>query len=81
MAHIHYPLLGDRAYGGRSKIPKAASQAVIDVIRDFPRQALHAFRLGLQHPLSHEFLEWEADLPADMLSLIAILEDDFKQTL
>ncbi|TNF35720.1 MAG: 23S rRNA pseudouridine(1911/1915/1917) synthase RluD [Gammaproteobacteria bacterium] len=76
MAHIHYPLVGDTVYGGRLKIPKGASEALITALRGFHRQALHAARLGLDHPTSGEYLEWEVELPEDMQRLLAILEQD-----
>jgi 23S rRNA pseudouridine1911/1915/1917 synthase len=40
----------------------------------FPRQALHARRLGLVHPVSGRPMSWQAPLPADMQDLIAKLE-------
>ena len=76
MAHIHYPLVGDSVYGGRLKIPKGASEQLKEALRKFHRQALHAARLGLEHPATGEYLEWEVDLPEDMQQLLAILADD-----
>ncbi len=76
MAHIHHPLIGDPVYGGRPRLPKAASQALIDALRQFPRQALHAKRLELDHPLSGEQVAWEVPLPADMCALLAALADE-----
>jgi 23S rRNA pseudouridine1911/1915/1917 synthase len=73
MAHLHYPLVGDPTYGGRPRIPRAADQALIDMLRQFPRQALHARRLGLVHPRSGEALQWERPLPPDMLQLLEVL--------
>jgi 23S rRNA pseudouridine1911/1915/1917 synthase len=40
---------------------------------EFPRQALHAHRLGFRHPLTGQPLSFEAPLPADMLGLISSL--------
>jgi len=70
MAHIHHPLVGDRVYGGRRKIPAGASRALVDALGAFPRQALHARQLGLFHPVSGEWLEWQAELPDDMRVLL-----------
>ena len=42
-------------------------------VEAFPRQALHAAVLGFKHPITSEQLRFEAPLPEDMLSLIAIL--------
>ena len=74
MAHRHYPLVGDTVYGGRPRIPKGASEALIGALRGFTRQALHARALGLFHPQSGEELAFECPLPEDMLQLLDILE-------
>ena len=39
----------------------------------FNRQALHAFALSLQHPLTQEFVSWFKAPPADLLQLLPIL--------
>lgn len=76
MAHIHYPLVGDPAYGGRLKLPKGASTEVVKGLQSFKRQALHAGKLGLVHPESKNYMEWEQPIPDDMLELISLLRDD-----
>ena len=73
MAHRHYPLVGDPVYGGRLRIPKGASSQLIEGLRDFPRQALHAESLGLNHPASGEPVQFDCPLPQDMLDLLALL--------
>lgn len=78
MAHIHFPLLGDPLYGGRLKLPAGAGDELVDTLRAFRRQALHAMRLELVHPESHEILSWEAPLPGDMRHLLQVLEADVK---
>ena len=71
MASIGHPLLGDPVYGrGRIVHNHLLNQL------DFKRQALHASRLKLVHPVTHREVEWEAPLPADMADLIAFLESD-----
>ncbi len=76
MAHIHYPLVGDPVYGGRLRLPAGGSPALHDALRGFRRQALHARRLGLTHPATGEWLEWEAALPPDMAALLEALRAD-----
>jgi 23S rRNA pseudouridine1911/1915/1917 synthase len=76
MAYIHHPLLGDPVYGGRLRIPPGSSESLMATLRTFKRQALHAARLGLQHPESGEPMEWHAPLPDDMTMLIQALHDD-----
>jgi 23S rRNA pseudouridine1911/1915/1917 synthase len=80
MAHIRLPLLGDPVYGGRPRLPPGASPHCIEAIQGFRRQALHAERLALSHPLSGEWLEWRAPIPADLAQLLAILTDDAEHT-
>lgn len=76
MAHIRYPLVGDRLYAGRMKIPAGASQRLKDHLQNFSRQALHAKTLGLIHPITGDTLEWTADLPDDFKSLLKTLEQE-----
>jgi len=76
MAHRNYPLIGDPLYGGRPRIPKGASDELIDLLRNFPRQALHARALGLIHPDSTEPVQFECPLPDDILDLVAVLEKE-----
>ena len=49
MAHVGFPLVGDQTYGGRFRIPPAASVAMVEAVKHFPRQALHA-RFGVGPP-------------------------------
>ena len=74
LAHIGYPLVGDPVYGGRRRVPAGASAAVIDALRAFKRQALHAANLALEHPESGSKMRWESPLPPDMQALLAVLE-------
>ena len=76
LAHIGYPVVGDPVYGGRRRFPAAASPALIAELEAFTRQALHAARLKLAHPITGKEVEWEAPLPADMAHLVAVLEAD-----
>lgn len=73
LSHIHYPIIGDPVYGGRLQLPRGASDLLKETLRGFKRQALHAARLGLEHPMTGEYMEWEAPLPEDMRHLLAVL--------
>lgn len=75
MAHIRYPVIGDPVYGGRPRIPNRASTALIDALRHFERQALHARYLTLAHPVTGEVMRFEAPLPDDMRDLMALLTE------
>ena len=78
MAHINHILVGDPVYGGRVRPPKGASQELLDALRAFKRQALHAAKLSLVHPSSGELMSWEAPLPEDMVELNRLFKQDRK---
>ncbi len=73
LSHQHYPLVGDKTYGGRPRLPAGAAAELIDALRGFPRQALHAQALGLIHPRSEDYLEWEVPMAPDMQALLDVL--------
>ena len=60
LAAIRHPLVGDPVYGRRRGVA-------------FSRQALHAWRLGLDHPATRQAMQWEAPLPADFAALLESL--------
>ena len=60
MAHFGHPLVGDSLYAGPMNM-------------GIDRQALHAFRLSFEHPVTGESLRFEAPLPSDMVNLLASL--------
>ncbi len=76
LAHIGFPVVGDPLYAGRRRIPAGCTPALAAELHAFRRQALHAARLRLEHPLTGRELAWEAPLPEDMQRLLAALEAD-----
>jgi 23S rRNA pseudouridine1911/1915/1917 synthase len=76
MAHIHYPIIGDRVYGGRLSLPKGASAQLAQALREFKRQALHAARLSFAHPVTGKPIEQQAAAPEDMQALLRVLRED-----
>jgi 23S rRNA pseudouridine1911/1915/1917 synthase len=76
MAHIRAPLLGDPTYGGRPKLPPAASEALRSALQAFRRQALHASRLALDHPTTRAALAFESPAPPDLAALLDLLRQD-----
>jgi 23S rRNA pseudouridine1911/1915/1917 synthase len=75
-AHRRHPLVGDPVYGGRLALPAGASEALRDALRSFRRQALHAERLQLKHPVTGEDLSFEAPPPEDFETLLQTLRED-----
>lgn len=74
MAHIHSPIVGDPVYGGRARTPKNCSEELRHAIQRFKRQALHAFQLTLQHPITKQEMSWQAPLADDIKELLTSLE-------
>lgn len=67
LKHLGHPLVGDPVYGeARWKALPRARQAPL---RDFPRPALHAWRLELEHPTRGERMAFEAPVPEDLREL------------
>ncbi|WP_411131114.1 RluA family pseudouridine synthase [Wolbachia endosymbiont of Tettigetta isshikii] len=74
MSHMGHSIVGDQVYGkNSSKSAKYAKSS--DFICVFNRQALHAYKLGLYHPKSKEYMDFCSDLPQDMRTLI----DEFEE--
>ncbi len=64
MTSIGHPLIGDPVYGSKRKAP------------EFSRQALHAEKLALTHPINGQRLTWQAPIPEDIKALIEGLRQD-----
>jgi len=89
MAWLGHPLIGDPLYGGKRQVPKYVArpgrseesdakapigETVRTSLAEFPRQALHAKRLSLIHPDTHEAVEWNSPVPAELLELQRLLD-------
>jgi 23S rRNA pseudouridine1911/1915/1917 synthase len=76
LAHIGYPVLCDRLYGGRAEIKRGElSGDLSDQHVVLKRQALHAHRIQLKHPVTKELMEFVAPIPADMQHAIDTLRE------
>jgi 23S rRNA pseudouridine1911/1915/1917 synthase len=72
MAYIGHALVGDPVYAGR-QWRTVEDRTLAAACRDFPRQALHAWRLTITHPLTGVPMTFEAPLPRDLAELLAVL--------
>jgi 23S rRNA pseudouridine1911/1915/1917 synthase len=76
LTHLGHPLIGDPQYGRARQAPRAKTpeeEAAFTLATNFPRQALHAFVLGFQHPSLHKTMRFESAWPADFAALVAAL--------
>jgi 23S rRNA pseudouridine1911/1915/1917 synthase len=76
LSHIKYPIVGDPVYGGRFGLPRGATQGLIDTLRGFKRQALHAATLGFDHPRTGKPLLLHSPVPEDFAQLLGALRAD-----
>ena len=70
----HMPIVGDRVYGGRPRVPANLDENIRNTLQRMTRQALHATRLTLKHPETGEEVAWEAPMPKKMQSLVDSLD-------
>jgi 23S rRNA pseudouridine1911/1915/1917 synthase len=72
-----WPLVGDPTYGGEPRWTRIADPVLAAALRAFPRQALHAWRIALTHPVTAKRLRIEAPIPEDLAGLLATAELKF----
>jgi len=61
LSFLNHPIIGDSLYGRKDKI--------------INRQALHCFKLGIFHPTTKEYLEFESEIPDDIKYAISMLKE------
>ena len=64
-----WPIVGDPAYG-EPRFSLITDPALADTLRSFPRQALHAWRVGFTHPMTRTRVTIEAPVPPDLVALL-----------
>jgi 23S rRNA pseudouridine1911/1915/1917 synthase len=74
--HKGHPVIGDPVYGGKKYIPREISLTLKTALEQWHRQALHAQRLALTHPVNKTMYEWTAPLPADLQVLWDVLQEE-----
>lgn len=73
MSHIKHPIVGDPVYGNNNSIKKGVDSSLRDIIKNFKRQALHAYSLELPHPTTKKLMKFNAELPDDIKMLLEAL--------
>ena len=79
LSHIRYPIVGDPVYGGRFGLPRGATQRLIDTLKGFKRQALHAAALAFDHPRTGKRLSLQTPVPPDFAQLLVALREDARE--
>ena len=74
LAHKKLPIIGDKTYNTRKIIAKDTPDELKDFIRSFPRQALHAHKIGFKLQDSEDCVVFESKIPKDLKELITTLE-------
>ena len=72
MTHIGHPLVGDSVY---QRGTQKCSAQLRELLNGFPRQALHATRLALDHPVTGERMQFDSPLPDDMEELLERIDE------
>ena len=75
LSYIGHPLIADPMYGGKIRFPKKADDHLKNALKKFNRQALHAKKLTLTHPIMLEQMSWKAPLPQDLQDLLKVLQE------
>jgi len=78
MSYFGNPVVGDSTYGGRLKavirFTGSKKRLALALLRELNSQALHAYSLALEHPITKEQVSITSDIPSDMQKAIEILE-------
>jgi len=75
MHYVNYPLLGDPVYGNHLRVEPDVEKGLKEIIRTFPRQALHARMLSFVHPKTNQTIRFKCKLSDDLLELLEELRD------
>ena len=75
MHYVGYQLLGDPVYGNHLRVDPSLESGLKEVIRAFPRQALHAQHLSFIHPKTNKTVSFKCKKPDDILALLEELRD------
>jgi 23S rRNA pseudouridine1911/1915/1917 synthase len=75
MHYVGYQLLGDPVYGNHLRVEPSIESGLKEIIRSFPRQALHAQVLSFVHPATDNLVKFKSKLPLDLSELLEELRD------
>jgi 23S rRNA pseudouridine1911/1915/1917 synthase len=73
IAAIGFPLIGDKVYGADPSIleiyRKEGNSERVKNLAGYPRHALHAWKLSLEHPITRKEIHLECPMPSDLIDL------------
>ncbi|MCB1583812.1 MAG: RluA family pseudouridine synthase [Marinicella sp.] len=70
MHHLGFPLVGDPLYGNPKRVDADVDAELKEIIRNFPRQALHAEALNFVHPITKKHISVNSKIPDDLCQLL-----------
>ena len=76
LSSLGHALIGDKVYVKNKKTEVMLPAELKNYVNNFPRQALHAKSLGFVHPRTHQFMQFDSELPADLAELRQKLSDN-----
>ncbi len=77
MQYLKSPIVGDPMYGYRGIVPmRLMTPELAQAVQAFPRQALHAIKLGLSHPVTQQAMEWQIELADDMKMVLELMRNE-----
>ncbi len=71
LTSIGHSIIGDSTYGNRKRSLGNIDNNIKALVDNFPRQALHSYKISFLHPVSQKEMEFEIDLPYDIKNLEA----------
>jgi 23S rRNA pseudouridine1911/1915/1917 synthase len=70
LSHKGHPVVGDAVYSRQQRGKQLVEDVTLKALKNFPRQALHAYQLTFVHPVSQQEMTFNAPLPADFQALL-----------
>lgn len=73
LSHLKYPIIGDKLYGGHMQYSHKLNVDLLHALENFNHQALHAYRIKFDHPLTNELIDINVDPPKDFQNIQDLL--------
>jgi 23S rRNA pseudouridine1911/1915/1917 synthase len=75
LSDMGHPVVGDAQYGGRRRANSIEDPLLQSYMKALDRQMLHAFTLGITHPITNKQMEFKSEMPDDMNGVIRMLDE------